>query len=218
VFWVARLNVLDASHCGGVASADLMSDPSPTSAKTPLKPPTKNVSRGHRTANSRLKKPAKGTPAPASIADAAIVLPPPDAADNPSPRDDWPEAEAASSGPSGSLENPKRSKRRRKKGKVTGSHHAILPADADSQAQAAAEPTEASSSVPLPPPVPAPPPSHPPRIKIDPVLLAQRAWKIYLSEVSEEGVALVGDNDAKELARRCFRLAEIFIEEQTRRR
>ena len=31
-------------------------------------------------------------------------------------------------------------------------------------------------------------------------------------------VALIGDNDAKDLSRRCFRLAEIFIEEQTRRR
>ena len=43
------------------------------------------------------------------------------------------------------------------------------------------------------------------------------AWKIYLSEVSEEGVALIGDNDAKDLSRRCFRLAEIFLEEQNRR-
>ena len=44
------------------------------------------------------------------------------------------------------------------------------------------------------------------------------AWKIYLAEVSEEGVALIGDNDAKDLSRRCFRLAEIFVEEQMRRR
>lgn len=49
-------------------------------------------------------------------------------------------------------------------------------------------------------------------------MLSKLAWKIYLAEVSEEGVALIGDNDAKELSRRCFRLAEIFMEEQTRRR
>ena len=65
-----------------------------------------------------------------------------------------------------------------------------------------------------------PAPQHPPqpRAKIDPELLTKMAWKIYLAEVSEEGVALIGDNDAKDLSRRCFRLAEIFIEEQTRRR
>jgi hypothetical protein len=33
-----------------------------------------------------------------------------------------------------------------------------------------------------------------------------------------EASAPTGDNDAKNLSRRCFRLAEIFIEEQTRRR
>ncbi len=49
-------------------------------------------------------------------------------------------------------------------------------------------------------------------------MLTKLAWKIYLSEVSEEGVALIGDSDAKELSRRCFRLAEIFMEEQSRRR
>jgi hypothetical protein len=48
-------------------------------------------------------------------------------------------------------------------------------------------------------------------------LLAKSAWKIFLAEISEEGVALVGDHDARDLARRCFRLAEIFHEEQARR-
>ncbi len=55
-------------------------------------------------------------------------------------------------------------------------------------------------------------------MKLDAEQLAKFAWKIYLAEVSEEGVALVGDNDARELSRRCFRLAEIFLEEQARRR
>lgn len=53
---------------------------------------------------------------------------------------------------------------------------------------------------------------------MDPELLAKFAWKIYLSEVSEEGIALISDNDAREISRRCFRMAEIFLEEQGRRR
>lgn len=56
-----------------------------------------------------------------------------------------------------------------------------------------------------------------PRRKLDPDKVAKNAWKIFLAEVSEEGVALIGDNDARELARRCFRLSEIFLEEEDRR-
>ena len=111
-------------------------------------------------------------------------------------------------------ENPKR-KRRRKKGKG-GTARKTPPRQAkdDSAPPASAEPSEQPAAA-----SPAPrPPHQAPRTKLDPELLAKFAWKIYLSEVSEEGVALVGDNDAKELSRRCFRLAEIFIEEQARRR
>jgi hypothetical protein len=121
-------------------------------------------------------------------------------------------------------EHPKR-KRRRKKGKghqpqVTGNqseedspspeNHEALEAVAPSVAGPAA--VAASVAGPTHHPI------HTPRVKIEPEVLATRAWKIYLSEVSEEGVALIGDTDAKDLARRCFRLAEIFIEEQMRRR
>lgn len=60
-------------------------------------------------------------------------------------------------------------------------------------------------------------PQHQPRRKVDPDKVAKNAWKIFLAEVSEEGVALIGDNDARELARRCFRLSEIFLEEEDRR-
>ena len=63
---------------------------------------------------------------------------------------------------------------------------------------------------------PAPQP-HKPRRKHDPEQIAKKAWKIFLSEVSEEGVALINDNDARELARRCFRLSEIFLDEVDRR-
>lgn len=56
-----------------------------------------------------------------------------------------------------------------------------------------------------------------PRRKPDPGKVAKNAWKIFLAEVSEEGVALIADNDARELARRCFRLSEIFLEEEDKR-
>jgi hypothetical protein len=46
--------------------------------------------------------------------------------------------------------------------------------------------------------------------------LCKKAWDIYLAEVSEEGVELFPDNDARELARRSFRLAEIFMQEEMR--
>lgn len=56
-----------------------------------------------------------------------------------------------------------------------------------------------------------------PRPKLDPEKVAKHAWKIYLSEVCEEGLALIGDSDARELSRRSFRMAEIFLEEEARR-
>jgi hypothetical protein len=57
----------------------------------------------------------------------------------------------------------------------------------------------------------------PERPNLDPEEVSKRAWKIYLGEVSEEGLALINDNTAREMAKRSFRLAEIFIEEQSRR-
>lgn len=48
----------------------------------------------------------------------------------------------------------------------------------------------------------------------DPGDVAQCAWKIYLSEIREEGVSLMDDKSAKELARRCFELATIFLDEE----
>ena len=53
--------------------------------------------------------------------------------------------------------------------------------------------------------------------QIDAKELSKRAWKIFLSEVSEEGLALIGDKEGRELSKRSFRLAEIFLEEQGRR-
>jgi hypothetical protein len=59
--------------------------------------------------------------------------------------------------------------------------------------------------------------SAPERVALDPEEVSRRAWKIYLGEVSEEGLALINDNTARDMAKRSFRLAEIFIEEQSRR-
>jgi hypothetical protein len=101
----------------------------------------------------------------------------------------------------GESQNAKR-KRRRKRGK------------GNSQQQ---EPDAAELAESTQPQRPQQSPQAPSRPKLDPEMVAKRAWKIYLSEVSEEGVALVSDQDAKDLTRRCFRLAEIFLEEQARR-
>lgn len=135
---------------------------------------------------------------------------------------DWPEPEAESGGGTQSQADSAKRKRRRRKGKGQGNapqNHAGESSNEESQPVGVSE--AGSAEAPQEPRQrPQPAPQHPPqpRAKIDPELLTKMAWKIYLAEVSEEGVALIGDNDAKDLSRRCFRLAEIFIEEQTRRR
>ncbi len=55
------------------------------------------------------------------------------------------------------------------------------------------------------------------QIKLDAKAIAKKAWKIFLAEVGEEGLALIGDKEAKELTKRSFRLGEIFQEEEQRR-
>jgi len=150
-----------------------------------------------------------------------------------SQENDWPEPEPAQTG-GGSQESGKRKRRRRKgKGKDQSSGgHGSAPQTPEADTQtfplvAEAKPAETKSAEPKQgeprPNLPQggghgqqPYPQQRPRL--DPELVSKLALKIYLAEVSEEGVALIGDNDAKELSRRCFRLAEIFIEEQSRRR
>ena len=119
----------------------------------------------------------------------------------------------------------KRSRRRRGKGKS---------GQKESEPPAAHEAVVIEETIPLVPEAPQPrgnkeqseprdkppenrPQPHKPRRKLDPEKVAKNAWKIFLAEVSEEGVALIADNDARELARRCFRLSEIFLEEEERR-
>lgn len=131
---------------------------------------------------------------------------------------EWPEpeSESAGGGQAQSEGGPKRKRRRRKgKGQSAGPQNGSGPASEEVYTIAVPEPAKSAEAS---QPRPAPQPQQPQRPKVDPESLTKMAWKIYLAEVSEEGVALIGDADAKDLSRRCFRLAEIFIEEQARRR
>ena len=112
-------------------------------------------------------------------------------------------SEPSSSGEAAPAEKAKR-KRRRKKGKGSGSQQDTRSVVSEGTSKTVEEPSSAPSA-------------HKPKLKLDSEAVAKLAWKIYLAEVSEEGVALIGDSDAKELSHRCFRLAEIFMEEQARR-
>jgi hypothetical protein len=176
------------------------------SATPPETSATPSAGSARRVSNPRPKKKAK-SPKPEKSAEEIPAEPsakfpefPESSEPADAPRGDWPEPEAPSSGNAAASENTKR-KRRRKKGKGGNNPQNAAPA-VDAEDPAVSQPQR----------------PQPSRVKLDPELLAKFAWKIYLAEVSEEGVALVSDNDAKELTRRCFRLAEIFLEEQSRRR
>lgn len=210
-----------------------MSDETTASPENSPDPTAGNAPRARRISTSRPKKVAKksGAVKPA-VADAV-----PEVGSIPFPStpkreeaiqasapsgDDWPEIEAESGGvtPSQTTESAKRKRRRRKgKGQGNGPQNAGESLSEEAHSVSAPEPKSAEpAQEQRPRPHQGTPAQQPPRPKIDPELLTKMAWKIYLAEVSEEGVALIADNDAKDLSRRCFRLAEIFIEEQTRRR
>ena len=53
-----------------------------------------------------------------------------------------------------------------------------------------------------------------PKVELNDKKVAKRAWKIFLGEVGEEGLALIADKDARELARRSLRVAEIYSREE----
>ena len=184
-------------------------------SESPSIPDTGSKPSARRSSSSRSKKTEKSAKVE-TIEPAKFPELPSTAADKPeeaSTRGDWPDPDPATSGGGSGQENSKR-KRRRKKGKGGGPSQAHAAADPESPE---ASQDSAKTTVTQPAQVSA---SHnkPARVKVDPEQLAKFAWKIYLAEVSEEGVALVGDHDARELSRRCFRLAEIFLEEQARRR
>jgi hypothetical protein len=195
-----------------------MSEAPSTPAKTDA---AKAEPRARRISNPRPKKsakPAKPETESKAKSEPAAKFPefPSTAAESPAAaRSDWPEPEPATSGGGSSPENPKR-KRRRKKGKGGGQSPANAAAENESPDESSDAPSTAVTQQSQQQPQARP--NQPQRVKLDAEQLAKFAWKIYLAEVSEEGVALVGDNDARELSRRCFRLAEIFLEEQARRR
>jgi hypothetical protein len=217
-----------------------MSDETTFSPGNSPDPSPESAPRVRRISNPRPKKLAK-TEAPVAIETPVEIqapvlaeipsIPFPSArkreprAEAPAPAgNDWPESEDAATGDAPSqTESSKRKRRRRKgKGQSNGQQNTAEPSNEEVHSLAAAEPMSAEPAQDQRPRPQATAQSQPhpqqQRSKIDPELLTKMAWKIYLAEVSEEGVALIGDSDAKDLSRRCFRLAEIFIEEQSRRR
>lgn len=58
---------------------------------------------------------------------------------------------------------------------------------------------------------------QPTQPRVNPDELVRRAWKIFLGEVTEEGLALMDDRTAAEASRRAFRVAELFLQEAARR-
>lgn len=192
-----------------------MSDETAASPENLPSPADDSAPRSRRVSTPRPKKAAKPLDSGESDAPENDEIHPPSA--------DWPDPEAESTGGSATQSESSKRKRRRRKGKGQSANpppadgaapEEIIPL-ATPEAKPAPSPQESRQR---PSPGPQQPPNQAPRPKIDPALLTKMAWKIYLAEVSEEGVALIGDNDAKDLSRRCFRLAEIFIEEQARRR
>ena len=182
-------------------------------------PETTSAPRVRRISNPRPKKATKVAKkqAPPAIEEMeSTPFPSPEPVEAPAVGE-WPEPEAESAGgPLAPGEGAKR-KRRRRKGKGQGNQNVSGPLGEDAEQSAnSQESTARPQPTQQPPQQPQAQPQQ--RSKVDPELLTKMAWKIYLAEVSEEGVALIGDNDAKDLSRRCFRLAEIFIEEQSRRR
>lgn len=124
---------------------------------------------------------------------------------------EWPDPETVSA--EGGAAAKKRKRRRKKKS--GGEPQAADQTVAGEQAGNSSTAAQPAAIAPVTTPYPPRPQQQ--RPQLDPEVVAKCAWKIYLSEVSEEGVALVNDHDARELSRRCFRLAEIFHEEQARR-
>jgi hypothetical protein len=129
----------------------------------------------------------------------------------------WPEPETVQGGSEGSSSNGKRKRRRKKKsGQGAASVQGLQDGSPSSPRHAVGSAsTEEGVSSPSPKPQSTQPAG--PRVPIDQEDLAKKAWKIFLGEIGEEGLALVGDQEGRELSRRSFKLAEIFLEEKARR-
>jgi hypothetical protein len=207
-----------------------MSDETPSSPEISPEPKAASAPRVRRISNPRPKKTAKRAepadePAAAEISETPVAQESaptlPEAPETPADAE-WPEPEAATTGGAPAPGEAAKRKRRRRKGKGQGAAQNGVQGSQSAPPVAGDESSQPNPDAPQQRPVQPQqqqaPQQQAPRPKIDPELLTKMAWKIYLAEVSEEGVALIGDNDAKDLSRRCFRLAEIFIEEQQRRR
>jgi hypothetical protein len=131
---------------------------------------------------------------------------------------EWPAPEEASSGGSQSQSDSAKRKRRRRKGKSTSSAPVVFESDASQDGHQLVATPELEAEKPQRESTSFPQPQQAPRSKPSPEFLTKMARKIFLEEIGEEGVALITDQDARDLARRCFRLAEIFVDEQARRR
>ena len=106
-------------------------------------------------------------------------------------------------------EPPGNSKKRRRRKKKHGQPQGQQPHAVAAASDPLPQPSESVTHAPV---------MHAaPRPKLDSDEVSKKAWKIFLSEVGEEGLALIDDHDAREISRRCFRLAEIFLEEASRR-
>lgn len=164
------------------------------------------------------RKAAKPKPEAAKEASSPLVESAPVTADpTPSAPSRGAESESNEGGPepipffveNSSAETPGNPKKRRRRKKKHGQPqqpqhpHAVAP--------------QSDAPPPAPESAPAPVMHAAPRPKLDSDEVAKKAWKIFQSEVGEEGLALIDDHDAREISRRCFRLAEIFLEEAARR-
>ncbi|MDB4618463.1 hypothetical protein OAG53_02180, partial [Akkermansiaceae bacterium] len=58
--------------------------------------------------------------------------------------------------------------------------------------------------------------SSKPRVPVNKKKLKEKAWKIYLSEVTEEGLALLDDQALRAYARGSLNAARIYLEEELR--
>ncbi|MBC7980379.1 MAG: hypothetical protein H7Y36_07440, partial [Armatimonadetes bacterium] len=194
-----------------------MSDETDSSPENLPKPVTETAPRVRRISTPRPKKAVKTTkPAPEEPAPVIAAAESQDVSEAPqsaASETDWPEPEAASAGNPSQAEGVKRKRRRRKgKGKSDAPQNAVGSSPEPSPGSSEPGETFELSAPPSPRPPAGPQPvkgqqpqhqqQQAPRAKIDPELLTKMAWKIYLAEVSEEGVALIGDNDAKDLSRR----------------
>ncbi len=54
------------------------------------------------------------------------------------------------------------------------------------------------------------------KVEIDEEELSKKAWRIFYSEVTEEGLALLDDNGLREFAKGSFNAAKVFLEEKGR--